>query len=125
MYKEYIYNIIMNQDWSDDEDNNDEELVQPDRDFPISDNEEEDEYDMYELSKLTIKNKTTDDLFSKQDNVNINNKKIFSDLFSKKKDNININKKIFSDLFSKKNNINEKRKFNPRLPPPDKYKKKY
>ena len=41
----------MNKDWSDDEDNidNNVELIQPSRDFPISDeeNEEEDEYDMY------------------------------------------------------------------------------
>ncbi len=109
----------MNQDWSDDENNNDEELIQPDRNFPISDEEEEDEYDMYELSKLTIKNKTTDDLFNKNKIIDI--KKIPEKTPEKK----SINNKIFSDLFIKKNNINEKRKFNPRLPPPDKYKKKY
>ena len=105
----------MNQDWSDDENDNEEELIQPERDFPISDEEEEDdEYDMYELSQLTIKTDITNDLFNKKDDNNkiINNKK--------KENN---NKKIFSDLFIKKNNINEKRKFNPRLPPPDKYKK--
>ena len=103
----------MNQDWSEDEDNNEEELIQPDREFPISDEEEEDdEYNMYELSQLTIKTDNTFDLFNKKDDNNkiINNKK--------KENN---NKKIFSDLFIKKNNINEKRRFNPRLPPPNKY----
>ncbi len=106
----------MNQDWSDDENNNEEELIQPDRDFPISDNEEEeDEYDMYELSQLTIKNNTKDDLFEKK----IENKKSIN--INKKKDT----KLKLNDLFIKKENINEKRKFNPRLPPPDKYIKKY
>ncbi len=56
----------MNKDWSDDEDNEVEELIQPSRDFPISDEENEEEeydYDMYELTKLTM-NKTSDDLFN-------------------------------------------------------------
>ena len=83
----------MNQDWSDDEDNNEEELTQPDRDFPISDEEEEDDYDMYELSQLTIKKDITNDLFNKKDdNKNIiNNNKKYD---NKKDDN---KKKIFSD----------------------------
>jgi hypothetical protein len=107
----------MNQDWSDDEDNNEEELIQPDRDFPISDEEEEeDEYDMYELSQLTVKNNAIDDLFEKK----IENKNIIINNTNKKQDV----KLKFSDLFIKKNNTNEKRKFNPRLPPPDKYCKK-
>ena len=104
----------MNQDWSEEEDNIEEELIQPDREFPISDEEEEeDEYDMYELSQLTIKTDITNDLFNKKND----DKKIIN---NNKKENNN-NKKMFSELFIKKNNINEKRKFNPRLPPPNKY----
>jgi hypothetical protein len=100
----------MSNNWSDDENenDNDEELLQPNRDFPISDEEEEEEeYDMYELSQLTINNQMSYNL--KDDK----NKKI------KKPEYKNENKKHVLNI--KKNN--EKRKFNPRLPPPQKYNK--
>ena len=76
----------MNKEWSDDEDNDEvdnEELIQPSRDFPPSDEENDEgeenyDYDMYELTKLTM-NKTSDDLFitnltkNKQETNDINN----------------------------------------------------
>jgi len=106
--------------WSDDEDINDvEELVQPSRDFPISDDNEEDnedEYDMYELAQLTMNKNTSDDLF-KTKSDKFDNKKNVKEVINDKKININTfvwNKEI------KKVDI---RKFNPRLPPPDKYNK--
>ncbi len=109
----------MNQEWSDDEDNNEvEELTQPSRDFPISDNdeEEEEEYDMYELSRMTI-NKHQDDFFETNKTSNKTSNKIAE------KNEPKNNKKI--NLFLINNEINnetknEKRKFNPRLPPPNK-----
>jgi hypothetical protein len=115
----------MNKDWSDDEDNEDNDnneliLIQPSRDFPISneenENEEEYEYDMYELTKLTMNN-TSDDLF----NTNlVKNKKDFNEhkIENKKEKVIN----SILDKIVKKINV---RKFNPRLPPPNKYKKNY
>lgn len=114
----------MNKDWSDDEDNEDneeienDELIQPSRDFPPNDedNEEDDEYDynMYELTKLTM-NKTSDDLFITN---SAKNKKEPNDI----KEDIQKHKTINSiwDKGVKKSNI---RKFNPRLPPPNKYNK--
>ncbi len=105
----------MNQDWSDDENiQEDEELVQPSRDFPISDNddEEEEEYDMYELAKLTIKNKTVDEFFEVKEKIKNPEK------------NNSKNKNVIKQNEIKKP-IEKKgiRKFNPRLPPPDKYNK--
>jgi hypothetical protein len=108
----------MNQDWSDDEDNiSEEELIQPNRDFPISDEEEdEDDYDMIELAQMTIKKQATYDLFEQKNNdIKNNNEKIINNekVINNKK-NINIiNKEI----------KNTKRTFNPRLPPPNKYNK--
>ena len=115
-YKEYIYILLMNQNWSDDEDYiNDDELTQPNRDFPISDEEEEEEeYDMYELTQLTINKQNTDDLFKNDKSIEINKNK-------SGKDNININIKKNNNISVMK--INKKRAFNPRLPPPDKYNK--
>jgi hypothetical protein len=102
----------MNQDWSD-EDNSEEEieLVQPNRDFPISEDEEneEEEYDMYELTQLTINKQTSNDLF------NIKEEKPIETI---------IKKEIKIQNVVKKEIKYTKRKFNPRLPPPDKYKRK-
>ncbi len=112
----------MNQEWSDDEDNNEvEELVQPSRDFPISDNEEEEEeeYDMYELSKMTI-NKQQDDFF----NINKTSNKTSNKTVEKNEPkNEPKNTKKMNLFFITNENKNEKRKFNPRLPPPKKYNK--
>ena len=113
----------MNKDWSDDEDNidNNVELIQPSRDFPISDeeNEEEDEYDMYELTKLTMNN-TSDDLFQTKLDKSEKKNKIKEVKIDK---NINMNTFIWNKEV-KKTERKEIRKFNPRLPPPDKYNKK-
>ncbi len=110
------------EDWSDDENDNDvEELVQPSRDFPISENEEEneeDDYDMYELSRMTI-NKHDDDLFQS----NKSNK--IEKTVKKSIDKLPTNNKKKNLFLIKKENINQKRKFSPRLPPPEKYKKNY
>jgi hypothetical protein len=108
----------MNNDWSDDENDNnenEEELVQPNRDFPISDEEEEDDYDMYELSKLTINKQISYD-FKESKNEKIEEIK-------SNENKRNSNKKVILNIKNiKNNNVNEKRKFNPRLPPPQKYK---
>jgi hypothetical protein len=107
----------MNKDWSDDEDNEVEELVQPSRDFPINDEENEEEeydYDMYELTKLTM-NKTSDDLF----NTNLVKNK-------KEKENNIKKEKIVNSIWKNENKEVKNtriRKFNPRLPPPNKYNK--
>jgi hypothetical protein len=105
----------MNKEWSDDEDDNEvEELVQPSRDFPISDNdeEEEEEYDMYELSRMTI-NKQQDDFFQINKISNKISNKPSEKTEPKKNKKINI-------VLIKNENKNQKRKFNPRLPPPKK-----
>lgn len=109
-------------DWSDDEDNNieeEDELIQPSRDFPPSDEENEEndnqdyEYDMFELTKLTM-NKTSDDLFIKP-SVEKDNKKEVKEV--KKEKTVN---SIWNNEYKevKKSTV---RKFNPRLPPPNKY----
>ncbi len=109
-------------DWSDDEDNNieeEDELIQPSRDFPPSDEENEEndnqdyEYDMFELTKLTM-NKTSDDLFIKS-SVEKDNKKEVKEV--KKEKTVN---SIWNNEYKevKKSTV---RKFNPRLPPPNKY----
>jgi hypothetical protein len=105
------------QDWSDTESSEEEnELVQPNRDFPISSEEEEDEeyedeeFDMYELAKKTANKSMTDDLFVKEE------KKIEKPIIK----NICKNIEIKNEVIDKPK---EKRKFNPRLPPPNKYNK--
>ncbi len=104
----------MNQEWSDTESSNDEnELTQPDRDFPISDNEddEDDEYDMYDIMQKTLKNTDLDNLLTKKETPSVKNiqtKKIINN-------NILVNEQITKTY--------TKRKFNPRLPPPNKYNK--
>ena len=111
-------------DWSDDEDCCEvEELIQPSRDFPISDDneEEEDEYDMYELAKLTINKNTSDDFFqtkADKSDKSENKKEV-------KKENVKIDKKINMNnyVWNKEVKKVETRKFNPRLPSPDKYNK--
>jgi hypothetical protein len=109
----------MNQEWSDTESSDEDvELVQPNRDFPISDEEnseeeyEDEEFDMYELAKKTTNN-MTDDFFVKEE------KKV-------------IEKSIEAVSYIETNKVELKqhnkplikRKFNPRLPPPNKYNKK-
>jgi hypothetical protein len=110
-----IYKTL--EEWSDD-DNNDEEieLSQPNRDFPISDNEEEseeEEYDMYELAKLTANKSMADDLFKKEDKTIKDS--IKEPLKLPQKTQLNIKTEQL---------VKQKRKFNPRLPPPNKYNKR-
>ncbi len=106
----------MNQEWSDTESSDEEvELVQPNRDFPISDEEnseeyEDEEFDMYELAKKTTNN-MTDDFFVKEE------KKIID-----KPSQVSfVSPKISETIQETKSFV--KRKFNPRLPPPNKYNK--
>ncbi len=110
----------MNQEWSDTESSEDEdELIQPNRDFPISDDEnsdeeyEDEEFDIYELAKKTANKTMTDDLFVKEEKTIV-----------EKHISNSINKPI-SNILQKTEQIKpkEKRKFNPRLPPPNKYNK--
>ena len=112
----------MNKEWSDDEDNEEvdnEELIQPSRDFPPSDEESEEgeedyDYDMCELTKLTM-NKTSDDLFiGNSVKIKKETNEIKGDIKKEKKVNSIWDKEV------KKSTI---RKFNPRLPPPNKYNK--
>jgi hypothetical protein len=96
-------------EWSDDEDEA-VELSQPNRDMPISsEDDEEEEYDMEEIRNLTLKKENTmwNDIV-KQD---FNSNKIKS---TPVKHVPEIKKNIIQE---KKY---EKRKFNPRLPPPNK-----
>ncbi len=110
-------NHMQSVNWSDDDNSSDEENQidsigeQPNRDFPISDdeNDEEEEYDMDSIIQLTLSK---------------SNK--WTDLFNKKEPDIkNIKPKINNSINNNIKNLSiyEKRKFNPRLPPPDKYKK--
>ena len=107
----------MNQEWSDTESSDEEvELVQPNRDFPISDEDnseeeyEDEEFDMYELAKKTTNN-MTDDFFIKEE-VKVIDKLVTSVIPVLPVSPIITNKPLI------------KRKFNPRLPPPNKYNKK-
>ncbi len=96
-------------EWSDDEDEDVQaELLQPNRDMPISSEEEEEDYDMEEIRNLTLKKETTmwNDIVKKETKVN--------NIIDISKPIIEIKKTIFE---VKKY---EKRKFNPRLPPPNK-----
>ncbi len=120
----------MNQNWSDSESSDEEnELIQPNRDFPISsednnsegensEEEYEDEvFDMYELSRKTINKKMTDDLFITEEKQTINKPHIK-----------NVCQKVESKNEIKVEQIvklNGKRTFNPRLPPPNKYNKNH
>jgi hypothetical protein len=108
--------------WSDDSSSEDNDDVtvgnQPNRDFPPSDEEDdnnsEEEYDMDNIRQLTINNCKSNlwtDIFKPEDKV----EKKPSNILTPKTSNLINNIK---DL-----QIYEKRKFNPRLPPPDKYKK--
>ncbi len=106
----------MNQEWSDTESSDEDvELIQPNRDFPISDEEnseeyEDEEFDMYELAKKTANN-MTDDFFVKEEKKVID-KPLQVSFISPK---ISEPKQEYKQLV--------KRKFNPRLPPPNKYNK--
>ena len=109
----------MNQEWSDTESSDEDvELVQPNRDFPISDEDnseeeyEDEEFDMYELAKKTTNN-MTDDFFVKEEEKVI--------------DKLVIDKLVTSVTQVTHISTNKpfvKRKFNPRSPPPNKYNKK-
>ena len=115
----------MNKEWSDDEENDEvdnEELIQPSRDFPPSDEdneegEEEYDYDMYELTKLTM-NKTSDDLFITD---SVKNKQTI-DINNDTKKEVKIHK-VVNSIWDKEVKKSTIRKFNPRLPPPNKYNK--
>jgi hypothetical protein len=109
----------MNQEWSDTESSDEDvELVQPNRDFPISDEDnseeeyEDEEFDMYELAQKTTNNiNMTDDFFVKEEKKVID-KLVPSVISVTQVTHISTNKPLV------------KRKFNPRLPPPNKYNKK-
>jgi hypothetical protein len=116
------------QDWSSDDDSSTEEdeLIQPSRDMPPSDNEEEGEngeeegeeeydYDLYELNKKIANNSKMSDLF----NTNIKKEEPIV-----KKDIIKPPSKI-DNILKTKPVVKEKRKFNPRLPPPNKNNKHF
>jgi hypothetical protein len=113
------------EEWSDTESSDEEnELVQPNRDFPISEDEEElaedldgdleefedEEFDICDLAKKIVNTNMTDDLFIKEE------KKIVDKP---------INKQVIKPTTQKTETIKPKgkRKFNPRLPPPNKYNK--
>ena len=109
----------MNQEWSDTESSDEEvELVQPNRDFPISDEDnseeeyEDEEFDMYELAKKTTNN-MTDDFFIKEEAKVIDKLVPPVSLVT-----------ITPIAHIITNKLLVKRKFNPRLPPPNKYNKK-
>jgi hypothetical protein len=112
----------MNQEWSDTESSDeDNELIQPNRDFPISSEEdnnseeeyEDEEFDIYELAKKTANKNMADDLFIKEEKPNINKSHI-------KKVELKVEPKVEKII-----KLKEKRKFNPRLPPPNKYNKNH
>ncbi len=101
------------QNWSDDEDddeNNETDILnQPNRDFPPSEeeDEEDEDYDMDSIRQLTLSKTTSwSDVITKKEPSKIQNNINYK----------NIKKNILLPKY-------EKRKFNPRLPPPDKYKK--
>ena len=114
------------EEWSDTESSDDEnELIQPNRDFPISSEEEldedldgdleeefeDEEFDICDLAKKTVNTNMTDDLFIKEE------KKIVDKP---------LNKQVIKPTTQKTETIIKpkgKRKFNPRLPPPNKYNK--
>jgi hypothetical protein len=79
-------------------------MEQNNRDFPDME-DEEDDYDMEYITKLTIKSTTLNDTLAPKQNKN----KVI-DIIPVNLININKNEHI-------------SRKFNPRFPPPDKYKK--
>ena len=101
------------EEWSETESSDEEnELVQPNRDFPISSEEEnnseeeyeDEEFNMFELAQKTLKN-NSDDFFKKE--------------VEEKKQVKTIIKLVQNDI--KPTEIKKKRCFNPRLPPPNKY----
>lgn len=94
--------------WSDDENNRNNIMAQPSRDMPESESEHDEQ--LYNIIIKTSKNNSFIETKDNNNEVKKQQKKIKQS-----------NKKILSDLF--KNNQTIERKFNPRLPPPDKYKK--
>ena len=108
------------EEWSETESSDDEnELIQPNRDFPISSDSEaedgeveyEDEvFDISELVKKTINKNMADDFFVKEEKKKVKPIKNEPKIEIKNDQQIEIKTK-------------EKRKFNPRLPPPNKYNK--
>lgn len=95
-------------EWSDDDDEVEQaELSQPNRDMPISSEEEED-YDMEEIRNLTLKKQTN----------------MWNDIVKQEPNKNNIIKKPVQQIKIIQNEPKkyEKRKFNPRLPPPGKNK---
>jgi hypothetical protein len=119
-------NQKQNTDWSDDDsssedyDNQDLSTIgsQPNRDFPPSDDDEsgEEDYDMDNIRAVMAnhsKVNTWSDIFKNNDVID-----------NKKPNNIS-KPKISNSINNNIKNLQtyEKRKFNPRLPPPDKYKK--
>ncbi len=101
-------------DWSDDEIIENDIKQQPSRDLPPSDDEEE--YDYREI--LNKKKKDID--ITNFDNLNLERTKTIDRTKIKKKE-IKLCLSQTELFFDTKKNT--KRKFNPRLPPPEKYKK--
>jgi hypothetical protein len=109
------------EEWSETESSEEEnELVQPNRDFPISSEEEnnseeeyeDEEFNIFELAQKTLKN-NSDDFFNKETkDTNESKHKEIKDKQAKPSKMIIIEEKKII-----------KRKFNPRLPPPNKYNK--
>ena len=95
------------------------ELTQPDRNFDMVDSDkesdEEDDYDMSELVKMTANSKTWSDILVNKNDIKNTIKK--NNIKNTIKNNIKKN-----ELFSSTIKI---RQFNPRYPPPDKYKKHF
>ena len=115
--------------WSDDENDEEIQLKQDSRDFPPSDSESDDEEDYNEMMKIINSKKSQFDLEYNDDNI----KKKNSPETTIKKKNIKNNKKYIDFDMTKINKSNkwvsrrmqdkkgpEKRKFNPRFPPPTK-----
>jgi hypothetical protein len=119
-------NHTQNVNWSDDDSSGDDNEYQdstvgsqPNRDFPPSDDEnesEEEEYDMDSIRQKMIDHSTWADMFKTDDMIKTKESKNPNILKSKTSSSINNIKNLPTY---------EKRKFNPKLPAPDKYKKNY
>jgi hypothetical protein len=95
-------------EWSDDEDEVEQaELLQPNRDLPVSSEEEDEDYDMEEIRNLTLKKQTN----------------MWNEIVKQEPNKSNVIKKPIQvkNVYTEPKKY-EKRKFNPRLPPPNKNK---
>ena len=95
--------------WSDDENNQNDIMAQPSRDMPESASDSENDEQLHHIIMKTSKNTNFMEIKEHE------NKK------TQKKSKQQATKNILTNLF--KNDKIIERKFNPRLPPPNKYKK--